>query len=150
MSAPTPPEGPHADLIARLRERASSFVFETDEEGLARQRTTFRQVMREAADALAALSDSVPREQYDEALAFYEQAPHADDCPTDNGPGYEGCCNCWKSKAPADALARLKAEVWEQAAAFVDEQREDFDGDLRQVRDRMKDHADWVREGAGS
>jgi hypothetical protein len=41
-------------LIARLRDRAASFVVESDEEGLARQRTTFRQVMREAADALAA------------------------------------------------------------------------------------------------
>jgi small-conductance mechanosensitive channel len=57
----TAPEAPHADLIARLRERAASFVVETDEEGMARQRRTFRQVMREAADALAALSDTVPR-----------------------------------------------------------------------------------------
>jgi hypothetical protein len=53
-----------------------------------------------------------------------------------------------KAAQPA-SLVQHDADLWDAAAAFVDEQREDFDGDLRQVRDRMRDHADWVRQGSG-
>jgi hypothetical protein len=57
------PEVPHADLIADLRGLAELLT------GLANRAT-----LRRAADALAALGDTVPREQYDLQLGN-----HADD-----------------------------------------------------------------------
>lgn len=47
-----------ATLADRLRGLASSFVIETDADGLARQRTAFRRIMREAADALTSASSA--------------------------------------------------------------------------------------------
>lgn len=43
------------DLVAKLREQASSFAQETDSDALARQRTEMRALMRDAAVALDAL-----------------------------------------------------------------------------------------------
>lgn len=62
----TAPEVPHAGLIETLRERADwSYLTDPDEA---------QELMREAADALAALGDTVPREQHDNVLRADRQA----------------------------------------------------------------------------
>lgn len=38
----------------------------------------------------------------------------------------------------SDITSAVASNTWNRAIRFVDSQREDFDGDLRQVRDRMK------------
>lgn len=43
-------------------------------------------------------------------------------------------------------MSNVKAEVWRAAARFVNDQREEFDGDLRQVRDRMYAIADVIEK----
>jgi hypothetical protein len=47
----------------------------------------------------------------------------------------------------ATFVAEHEARVWEDVAKFVDGEREDFDGDLRQVRDRIKHQAKEIRNG---
>jgi hypothetical protein len=123
-----PNDGPvtvHDELIARLR----AIVDVTDDE--------YEDIDR-AANVIRRLSDSVPRESYralhdqheatrthretaererDEALVVIEQASHAPGCRWDRIDARRGpdACTCWKSKAPADALARHDAEVKAQA-----------------------------------
>lgn len=141
----TAPEVPHADLIAE-NERATT----TADEWLAAHKVTeswrivnrLRDQLVRMADALAALGDTVPREQHERHLAanrwpmaqlrevraerdalahVIEQMPHADECGRDSFRRWP--CDCWKSTAPAVSLALHDAEVWWQGVTAQWEHR---------------------------
>jgi hypothetical protein len=165
---PTPPEGSNADLIARLRSEATEWPDVAE----------LHQVLARAAEVLAALSDSVPREEYDavmlvvddqvrtaererdEALAVIEQVREWDgyrDAQAfgDTGTPYvngmqraHAILAAKASQAPADALARLKAEAGAQALDDALEVLEDVDPD--DMRDWLRDRAAAIREEATS
>lgn len=93
------------------------------------------------------MTDTTPAQKLQHWLDFSETTR----------PGYDALSDVSYEVAPIkrawledvlNELADLEARTWEQAAEFVNEQREDFDGDLRQVRDRMKAHAREIREEA--
>jgi hypothetical protein len=89
------PEVPHADLIADLRGLAELLT------GLANRAT-----LRRAADALAALGDTVPREQYDLQLGN-----HADDSRRHLTRARSAERERDEARAERDALAHVIEQV---------------------------------------
>jgi hypothetical protein len=102
----TAPEMPHADLIAELRKSADGLEYLSDSPWV-------RVMLNRAANALAALGDTVPASTLDKVTASYDEAlrearlerdqarqmladaPHADDCTFLT---YEpNSCTCWKA-----------------------------------------------------
>jgi hypothetical protein len=154
----TTPEVPHADLIARLRREA-------------RSDTQWLHLAADALAALAALGNTVPREQYEEAVhttnvqqiamrrlsADRDEArserdalahertlvPHDPWCPGPNQP-----CDpaCWKATAPTVSLALHDAEVWDEGAAAVSPHAGAY---LRAIQVGNPYRAAAIREGAG-
>lgn len=158
----TAPEVPHADLIARLRTQAD----------YQREVGPTKHIMLAAADALAALGDTVPREQYDrmmvnakareqrqrkardrarsegDALAHViKQAPHARNCTAHWDTGTSPyLCNCYRSTAPAVSLALHDAEVKAQA---LDEALGYWSADPYAFKSNIEACAAAIREEAG-
>lgn len=73
------------------------------------------------------------RVQIIERDAVIEQAPHEEGCSFYQCSVPEWCqpCDCWKSQAPRDALAELKALVWDHCLNEI----EQYELNTQQARD---------------
>lgn len=162
----TAPEVPHADLIARLRKEIQWQAEGSVEEDL----------MTRAADALAALGDTVPREHYEEAVHatnvqqiamrrlsaerdalahVIEQVRRWKMARQTGAGGSYAALTAILAAAPAVSLALHDAEVKAQAlddfATFISGSRADgLSGwTIAQIRLEAKNRAAAIREEAG-